>query len=213
MFGGINIFQALKEKHYTSNKRLKENDFLYAYHIVSGLFFIGISFFFIILTILSFLSMLFINISMNLFIFPAIIFVILVEKKYPVKRVKEAKKLKLADEIYLDRVSSLRLKDLWLDNYKFIARMVKIYGKEKTSLFYSTLALMIFVIIMVLYDTGFKILSEYFSRNIVVMIFSFIAILLFFTVRYMLRNRIEDALNLASYWRGDLSNFSNPETL
>lgn len=202
MIGGINIFQAFTEKYYTSSKRKKENDFLYNYHIIFGLFFISFPFIFVIFIIISHFGLLFFNIAMNVFFYAMIILLIIVAMKYSPKKLKEAKKLKLADEIYLDRVKSLRLKDLFLDNYKFSARMVKIYGKEKTSLFYSMIGSILFVLIMIIYDSYFKIFSEFFNRNIVVLIFSAIGILLFFIARYMWQKRINEALDLVYHWRG-----------
>lgn len=70
----------------------------------------------------------------------------LISRSISSREVKEIKKVKLADELYLDRTENLNLSDFFLNRYKFIAMMIKKYGKEMTAGFYSLLGLILFII-------------------------------------------------------------------
>jgi len=202
IMGAMNIFQAMAEKNYSSKIREKETDLLYGYHITAGLMILSVSLIPVLLTLFSIFEILANNITINVFFYSVIIVSILFVIKYNPEKIKEAKKLKLADEIFLDRVDSLRTRDLFLDNYKYAAKMVNIHGKVRTALFYSAVDTTSIVLLLTFY---FQMINIFFTPTPRVIMFYFpiiLGIILFFLLYHLWKKRLRNALILVNKWKG-----------
>lgn len=113
-------------------------------------------------------------------------------------KLTEFKKVKLADEIYLDRVKKLRIKDFFLNRYRFTARLIKKYGKIKTIFFYE--------FIIFLFFTSY-ILVIYFCFSINLFCFYLFMYLLFFiALIYNYKKsseKLEKSIQMASRWHSE----------
>ncbi|MFW6195934.1 MAG: hypothetical protein ACOC5D_01235 [Thermoplasmatota archaeon] len=114
------------------------------------------------------------------------------------RKVKIIKKVKLADEIYLDRTEDLKFSDLFLNTYKFDAMLIKKYGKAVTAGLYSLSGFVLFVILICIF---YYFLPMHFFCFYLFIFITFIVLSLYSYKKN--KKRLDKAVQLASDWNYD----------
>ncbi len=196
------LFLAVTERYCSSDIREEESFKLSKHYMMIG------GFLFIFLLFIS--SLIFyqeLNFTIPDFILKSIpmIFVLflvgffgLASRYISSREVREIKKVKLADEIYLARTDELKISDLFLNTYRFNAVMIKKYGKGNTAGFYSVLGLILFIIYIYLLHSFFTI------HFLCFYIFIFIIFVVLSLYGYKKnKERMGKAVQLASEWHSE----------
>ena len=196
------FFLALSERYYSSDVRRKESYQLSNFYLFNG------GFFFIMILFLTslifyeevyrYIPEFFLNFLPMVIVIFVVAYLVLTSHFISTRKVKIIKKVKLADEIYLDCSGSLNLSDLFLNRYKFTAKMLKKYGKEKTAGFYFLFGLILFMLSLFM--------MHYFVSIDMLCLYIFIIILFLILSLYghkKQKERLGKAIQLASEWHQD----------
>ena len=135
VFGSLAILRGFAEKYFTSDIRKEANELLFNFYIL-----IGVTLFLPLVLIFLLQYGYILGFDPGYF-FPVVMFLILIsiiiiDQKFSRKSIEEAKRLKMADEMYLERAESFSPRFLLFDSYKFNTWMIRYIGKGGTALLY-----------------------------------------------------------------------------